>query len=138
MLNFPVLYRQGSGGTDRVRLDFTESRDMTRQEFKEETDINVILNKFGVNSFAQRQPIYTEVDYTIDLQQALGILTTVQAGWDRLPDDIKARYPDWRTVVELMAAGTPPQELLDALKPKPEPATNDAATTQPAGETPTT
>lgn len=141
MLTFPPLNRQGAGPTERVALDFTDSRDVTRQEFKDDADVNIILDRFGVDSFAKRQPRYDEIDYNTDLQSALNTLITVQEGWDRLPDDIKARYPDWRTVVQLMAEGTPPKELLDALKPQPETPANGNATTSPEaqrnGETPT-
>lgn len=90
--------------SDRAALDFTGTPDPTRQEFKKETDVNYILNRFGVpiakGTWGQ------EVDYTLDLQNALGAITDARRAHRNLPPDLRKKYPTWQSLLNALEAGT--------------------------------
>lgn len=93
-----------------------EAPDMTRQEFKQDADINYILSRFGVNAaLTARQPQYGEVDYNLDLHQALNAVRTAREAHDRMPDHIRQRYPSWQDLVKAVETGT-----ADLTEPKPD------------------
>lgn len=62
------------------------AEDLTRQEFKDTTDVNNILARHGV-PVAQPLP-YGEVDYDLDLTQAYASLATAREAIGRLPADL--------------------------------------------------
>lgn len=76
-----------------------------RQEFKEESEINSLLERAGLNPLQGRQPIFTETDYTLDLQRAYTAVQEAAAAYQRLPDEIKKQYPSWESVVKAVEAG---------------------------------
>lgn len=85
-------------------IDCTDSRDTARQEFKDETDINKILDKFG--AFApQRQVTYGEVNYDLDMQQSFDAVRYAERSWHRLPDHLKKEMPTPRTMLNAIASG---------------------------------
>lgn len=81
-------------------LDCSVLPDMTRQEFKAETDVNQILARYGVDGI-QRRPEYAEVDYNMDLQQALDSITQTERALAKLPPELLEKYGTW----ERMLAG---------------------------------
>lgn len=86
-------------------LDFSESIDMARQEFKNDADINVLLGRFGVNT-PQRQTTYGEVDFGMDLQQAIGAIDAARRMHRKLPLSLRERYPTWQSVLNGLNDGT--------------------------------
>lgn len=81
-----------------------ENRDVARQEFKAEADINIMLAKFGV--FApQKQLFFEDVDYGIDLQQALGAIADAKRAWQVMPPEIKLQFPNWRDLLNALESG---------------------------------
>lgn len=94
----------------RSALDCSDSKDMARQEFKEETDINILLAKFGVNQ-QQRQPQYGEADYTVDLQQSLHAVEQTKQAHKHLSPEIKSKYPTWQSMLDGMASGELAKDL---------------------------
>lgn len=77
--------------------------DPTRQEFKQETDVNFILNRFGIpianGTFGR------EIDYTIDLQNALAAIAEARQSHRRLPPDLRTRYPTWQSLLNALDSG---------------------------------
>lgn len=130
MLTFPVLRRQSDTMQEhysrQVRLDCSESTDVARQEFKAEADITTILSKFGVQG-ATRPPLYEETDYTLDLQQALAAIERARGGYDRLPLEIRKKYPNWQSVILALADEKKRGEIEEGLKPKPSTKEKDNA-----------
>lgn len=104
----PAMRTQTDGDQDAwshaTGLACDPEGDKARQEHKNETDINVILGRFGVN-VAQRQPTFGEVDYDVDLQTAMAAIGAAQRAHQRLPDSLKERYPDWRSVLNGLHSG---------------------------------
>lgn len=104
------------------KINFDPSKDRARQEFAKETDINAMLKSFGIPG-QQRQPAYGEVDFSIDLQQALAAIEDAKRAWRRMPDDIREKYPSWQSMLNAANSGELELELKEAEPPKPvEPA----------------
>lgn len=90
-----------------------EEEDKTRQEDKAETDINRILQRFGVGQMPQlRQASYGELDYTIDLQIALEATAAAKRGWAALPPQLKRKYPNYLHLLNALESGqVTPEEI---------------------------
>lgn len=69
----------------------------TRQEFKNETDINVIMKRYANTGELPRfTPTRSgEIDYDITLQEAIHTIRDVQNAWNQIPVPIATRYPHW-------------------------------------------
>lgn len=112
-------------------LDCSDRPDMTRQEFKAETDIHFILQRFGIEHFAH-PGAFTEVDFTQDLQSALAAIKEVEEAHNNLPPELKTKFPNWELVIQQLRSG---ELILDkatnppTLKVKPVPV--PAPVTQP-------
>lgn len=85
-------------------LDCSTSKDMARQEFKDDADINVLLSRFGVNH-QQRTLQYGEMDFNIDLQQATHAVRDAKDAHSRMSPEIQALYPTWQQFVSGIASG---------------------------------
>lgn len=97
-------------------IDTTGWEDVARQEFKIEADVNEMLKRFGVIS--NQRPIQSgEIDYTIDLQQALEAVREAKRVWERMPAAVKADFPTWQSLLNGANSG----ELALSLEPEPEP-----------------
>lgn len=86
-------------------LDCSNLPDMTRQEFKDESDVNKVLARYGVNT-PMREPTYMSVDYNQDLQQALDAISTAQEAIRQLPDPLRAKYGSWDRLMTGLYDGT--------------------------------
>lgn len=85
-------------------VDTTGWEDVARQEFKVEADINEMLKRFGVIS--NQRPIQSgEIDYTIDLQQAIEAVNEAKRVWQRMPPEIKAAFPTWQSLLNAANTG---------------------------------
>lgn len=86
-------------------LDCSDDKDRARQEFKDETDTNQILNRFGVD-LAQRPVEYgKETDYNMDLQQALAAVAQAKDTYRQMPNDLQRRYPTWQRFLNAVERG---------------------------------
>lgn len=85
-------------------IDCSKDPGPTRQEFKDEADINVLLSKFGVNQ--QSRPLqFGEQDFTMDLQQAIIAVDESRNAYTRLSPDIQEAFPSWQKFVNGLATG---------------------------------
>lgn len=85
-------------------LDCTTSTDTARQEFKDEADVNKILARYGVNA-PQRQAIFGETDFTLDLQQAFAAIEAAKNAHHKLPQSLREQYPTWQSVLNGLDSG---------------------------------
>lgn len=67
------------------------NKDMARQEFAKEADINYMLSKFNIVP-ERGAPIYGEWDDSMDLQQAISSVTEARAAYAQLPDALKGKF----------------------------------------------
>ena len=69
-----------------------------RQEFAHDADINVLLNKYNVDP--RGRPIeFKEVDYTLDLQQAIHAVEMAKGTVDHVPPELRNQFPTWQAVL---------------------------------------
>lgn len=92
----------------------TEAEDRARQEFAKDSDINLLLKRFGLN-LPVRHPEYGEVDFDLDLQGAYRAVAEAREGFARLPAHLRERYPSWEALMAAVANGEdvslePPKE----------------------------
>lgn len=77
-----------------------ENKDVARQEFAKDADINYMLSRFGVTP-TRGAPIYGEWDDTINLQQALTAVNEARLAYADLPPELKNKF---NSMEELLTA----------------------------------
>lgn len=87
------------------------NKDMARQEFKEEADINNILTRFGVHDQQRTMIHFGEADYTIDLQQAMHSVHDAQRAYSRMDPEIRKLYPSFDKFLRGMSSGDLAKDL---------------------------
>jgi len=80
--------------------------DHTRQEAKEDADINVLLKRHG-GIPPSKVPSFGEVDFDVDLRGALERTRAAEVAFEALPlsDAIRREYPDWHSFAAAVARG---------------------------------
>lgn len=99
--------------------DDEKSRSVTKQEFKDDTDIGLLLARHGVMQ-QQRPAGFGEVDYTLDLQQAFASIEQARYAYTKISPELQALYPNIRDFLNGMATGSVASNIdrLDAEKAK--------------------
>lgn len=82
------------------------AENVTRQEFKAECDTATLLQRFGAGqAFPVRPAFFGEVDYDLNLQDAIHAMRAAQAAFERLPADLQRRYQGWGALADAIARG---------------------------------
>lgn len=93
-LRIPFAYDSDSVGKDNSLVCPEES--LTRQEFKEESDINTIISRFGIGEHPVEAGSWTTnidiVEATTDFQSAMNQLNQAQAEFMSLPARIRSQF----------------------------------------------
>lgn len=100
-----VSYSTISPLRHRVSKRFS-SPSMTKQSFKDETDINVIVSRALKNGFLPplpSNPVFADVSREFDYRDSLDRIASIQDAFDTLPAEVRARFSN------------DPANLLDAL-----------------------
>lgn len=93
----------------------------TRQEGKQDADVNNLLNRFGAHVPA-RQPTYGQsVDYNLDLQQALHAIKDVKRAWREMPMELRKKYGSWQSLLNAIDQGRLEIQKDEPKTPQPEP-----------------
>lgn len=79
--------------------------DVARQEFKDEADINYVLSRLGVTA-PRGTPTYGEWDDTIDLQQAIAAVREADAAFNKLPRELKQKFPNMNEIIRAVDNGS--------------------------------
>lgn len=111
--------------SDATAIDFTHSKDVTRQEFKDDADTSKILARFGISGVTQKPIVFGERDFDMDLQRSIELVKEATDAWHKMPAHAKDKYP---TYIDMLRAAD--QGTLDLTPPKDEapPADNPAGT----------
>lgn len=80
--------------------DTEDNKDMARQEYAQEADINYMLSRFGITQ-PRGAPTYGEWDDTIDLQTAIAAVETAQQAYRELPEELRKKFG---SMTDLIAA----------------------------------
>lgn len=86
--------------------------DMTRQEFKEDCDLNSVLRRYGALPTPVQPTPYGELNTDLDLQTAYEALRAAETAYEGLPLGLRQKFPSWALLAQAMAAGE-----LDHLNP---------------------
>ena len=82
-----------------------ENKDVARQEFGQEADINYMLSKFNI--VPQRgAPQYGEWDDTLDLQQAISSVAEAKAAYADLPEALKNKFSSMEELLKAYHNGS--------------------------------
>lgn len=82
-----------------------ESKDVARQEFAKEADINYMLSRFGVTP-ERGAPTYGEWDDSLDLQQAIMSVTEARAAYADLPKELRDKFGSMEQLIEAYMNGS--------------------------------
>lgn len=102
---------RGQEYSRKTALDCSDSKDMARQEFKDDADINIMLSRFGVNQQQRTMTQFGEADFTIDLQQAMHSINETQRAYTRMDPEIKKIYPTYENFVRGVQTGAVEKDL---------------------------
>lgn len=80
------------------------AEDRTRQEFRDETDVNLLLQRYGA-AIPQKPVQYGEVDFDLDLHTAYGAFQRVREGFNSLVPMLRDKYPTLDELVAAIATG---------------------------------
>lgn len=104
----PPTKDQADLGQDNVTLDASNSpdnKDVARQEFKNDADINYMLSKFGITQ-PRGTPTYGEWDDTIDLQVALQAVSDARSAYRDLPEELRKKFTSMEQLLTAMENGS--------------------------------
>lgn len=102
----------GDKFSEASAMMFEGAVDVTRQEFAKETEVEFILQRYGVPTGQGR---YGEVDTTVDLQEAIRLQSELAAAYGRLPETLRQRYGNWAEIIAAADAGELRSEDLAAV-----------------------
>ena len=82
-----------------------ENKDVARQEFAKEADINHMLSRFGVVP-ERGSPTYGEWDDTLDLQQAIASVAEAREAFADLPKEIRSKFNNMEELIQAYNNGS--------------------------------
>jgi hypothetical protein len=85
-----------------IGISFDEVEDITRQEFKEECDVNHILRQHG---YMVRPVKYGEHNFDDDLTAQMQSRSVFQMWYDSAPEDVRSQYPDLGSFLAAFGSG---------------------------------
>lgn len=88
---------------------------LTRQEYKDDADINNIVRRFGVEAHA-RQPLFGEMNFDRGLQEAFAEIRQANHLWLTLPPELRDKYKSRAEMYAALDNGKFATDLEDALK----------------------
>jgi len=92
--------------TQSLGLQCPPEDNRTRQEFKDEADINNVVARFYPFAPPQaRVPQYGEQDMSLDLHGALMVVQEARESYASLPASLRAQFPTYSDFVNAVADG---------------------------------
>lgn len=102
---------KGKEYSDRGARIFDPEEDKTRQEFKDDADLNILLRRFGLETLVRTDGKFTEVDYNMDLQQAFAAIAAAKHVLPNVPPELRGKYKSWQDVLNATESGEYKQDL---------------------------
>jgi hypothetical protein len=99
-------------------IDFTGVEEITRQEFKDDADLNILLARFGVNTPVRQMKYGEDIDYTMDLQQALSAVEAARRTEHTIPNELRHKYTNWRDILNAAETGEYQHDLANLAERK--------------------
>lgn len=82
-----------------------ENKDMARQEFAKDADINYMLSRFGVTP-VRGAPTYGEWDDSLDLQQAIASVAEARMAYNDLPEKLREKFNSMEDILKAYNNGS--------------------------------
>lgn len=117
-----LLKTQIDFDVDNPTIDCSDDKDMARQEFKDDADINYMLSRFGITQ-PRGTPTYGEWDDTIDLQSALQSVHDARSAFRELPKELTNKFPRMEDMLAALENGSLVIKNEEAPLAQPTPAT---------------
>lgn len=99
--------------SDRAALDFTGVDVIVRTEYRDETDLNVLLARFGANTPVRQMDWGAEIDNRIDLQTALNAIEQAKRIMPNVPEALRNQFHNWQEVLNGVESGTYPAAIAE-------------------------
>lgn len=93
--------------------DNPDNRTYTRQEGKDEADINYMLSRFGIVQ-PRGTPTYGEWDDSLDLMTALNAVQEAREGYMTLPKELREKFPSMEAFLTAVQNGSLVLKTTDA------------------------
>lgn len=107
-LQFKTPFNHDTDAESNRTATYNEEPTMTQQQFKEECDINVIMERFGATGELPtniRQPITADFVEAMTFHEAQNALLAAQESFMELPAQVRARFEnDPAQLIEYMEA----------------------------------
>jgi len=91
----PLLSLSGYSPRKRLQITFSENSPFTKQEFKDECDINVLMSQFIRNgqipALNQIAPQYLDVT-GIEYQESMNLIAGAKSLFNELPSSLRVRF----------------------------------------------
>lgn len=102
----PIADHQDPSALGDVPIDCSTLPDLARQEFKADSDVNTIVNRFKRGVIPLTFPVqYGERDFELDLQAGLEAQRRLGEAFRKLPAEVRGRYVSWEEVAQAVARG---------------------------------
>lgn len=108
--------------SENATVDCSVEPDLTRQEDKAGADIHTILRRFNATGQLPplRQPNYGEKDFDVQMQDAFIAVEAAQEVYNKLPQGVKNKYPDWKSMLAAVENGELKRDMIDPDYKEPE------------------
>lgn len=97
--------QQYSGDRTAVVVECPEHEDKAEQFHLPDTDLTRILERMRAGAIQRRPVIFGEQDFTEELTAAHLADLKLREEHQKLPDDIKRQYTDWRDLAKALLRG---------------------------------
>lgn len=109
-------------------VDCSNDEPITRQEFKDDSDINSLLSRYGALPPSSRPAVFQDIDYTQDLLSSYEALSRAETLFEGLSPQVQQFFGSWANLAQALADGTANELFTKAHPPapKPDPSTGSA------------
>lgn len=101
----PTIDASDGAILERHNGDVEENKDMARQEYAKDADINYMLSRFGITP-ERGAPTFGEWDDTIDLQQALASVAEARAAFSEIPEELRKKFSSMEELLTAYGNGS--------------------------------
>lgn len=92
--------------SSRAVKDFSKDPLLVRQEFAEETDINVIMRRVGAGQSVNARPLcFGAVDYDVDLLRFRTSVDYALSVYQGVPAEVREKFQDFSAFVRAVVSG---------------------------------
>ena len=95
VIQMRTMYNYDRDKVSRETATYCEPETRTQQQFKDECDINVLMERFGVTGTIPqkiRPPMQEEYEGVFDFQTAMNVVREAREAFMQMPSGVRARF----------------------------------------------